>query len=134
MPDQPVLSEAAKRKLAVQWDTIRDNHKIADEQLSGYDLGRQWLLGALAKPPRDMNLGGLNIGRNTSEDRRRTLICLGLIHQSRQRNGGSEKSTMNTGCLGVPAARRTKRMSPGSMGSSAMSWPNLRRSGRVDQT
>jgi DNA-binding transcriptional regulator YiaG len=59
----PALSESTKRKLAVQWDTLRDKQKLTDEDLSGYDLGRQWLLGIVAKPPRGMNLGGLNTSR-----------------------------------------------------------------------
>jgi len=61
--DMPSLSDSTKRKLAVHWDTIRDNQKLTDEHLSGYDLGRQWLLGILDKPPRGMNLGGLNTSR-----------------------------------------------------------------------
>lgn len=78
MADLPALSDSTKRKFAVQWETIRDNQKLTEEHLSGYDLGRQWLLGILAKPPHGMNLGGLNIGRNTSEDRRRAANWLGL--------------------------------------------------------
>jgi len=63
MADLPALSDSTKRKLAVQWDTIRDNQKLTDEHLSGYDLGRQWLSGTLTKPPHGMNLGGLNTSR-----------------------------------------------------------------------
>jgi len=56
----PELSESTQRKLEIQWNTLRDKQKLTEEDLSGYDLGRQWLLGIVAKPPRDMNLGGLN--------------------------------------------------------------------------
>src|ERR1700722_5004978 len=77
MADLPALSDTTKRKLAVQWGTIRDNQKFTDEDVSGYDLGRRWLLGAVAKPPDGMNLDGLNIG-HTFEDRRRAANWLGL--------------------------------------------------------
>jgi len=75
--DLPALSESAKRKLAVQWDTIRDKQKLTDQDLVGYDLGRQWLLGMLPKSRQGMNLGGLNIG-HTFEDRTRAAGWLGL--------------------------------------------------------
>ncbi len=77
MADLPALSDSTKRKLAVQWDTIRDNQKLTDEEVSGYDLGRQWLLGMLPKAPHGMNLGRLNIG-HTFEDRKRAARWLGL--------------------------------------------------------
>ncbi len=52
MRDLPVLSESTKRKLAVQWDTLRDKQKITDEDLSSYDRERQrLLLGIAADPP-----------------------------------------------------------------------------------
>jgi hypothetical protein len=70
----PALSVSTTRKLAVLWDALRDNHKLMDEEVSGYDLGRQWLMGAIAKPPVGMNLGGLNIG----PDHKRSASWLGL--------------------------------------------------------
>ncbi len=60
MADLPALSEPTLRKLAVQWDTIRDKQKLTDQELEGYDLGRRWLLGTLAERPRGMNLGGFH--------------------------------------------------------------------------
>lgn len=52
MADLPELSEYTKRKLAVQWDTIRETQKLTDEDLSRYDRERQRLLsGIAAKPP-----------------------------------------------------------------------------------
>src|SRR5258708_4236729 len=63
MADIPALSDLTKRKLVLQWDTIRDNQKLTEEHLTGYDLGRQWLSGILTKPPRGMDLGGLNTSR-----------------------------------------------------------------------
>ncbi len=79
MADIPALSDLTKRKLVLQWDTIRDNQKLTEEHLTGYDLGRQWLSGILTKPPRgmDLDLGGLNIG-HTFEDRKRAAYWLGL--------------------------------------------------------
>ena len=90
MADLPALSESTKRKLAVEWESIRDNHELTDEHLAGYDLGRQWLWGTLAKPPHGMNLGGLNIGR-TFEDRKRAAHWLGCdpsVRASLARFGG----------------------------------------------
>lgn len=55
MSDLPALSDFEKRKLAVQWDTIRDNQKLTDEHLSGYDRERGRLLGVAAKPTRAVN-------------------------------------------------------------------------------
>src|SRR5260370_6285682 len=77
MADIPALPDLTKRKLAVLWHPLRDSQKLTDEDVSGYDLGRQWLLGAIAKPPHGMNLGGLNIG-HTFEDRKRAAYWLGL--------------------------------------------------------
>jgi hypothetical protein len=47
MPEPPAFSESTKRKLRVQWDTLRDKHKLEDEDLSSYDqqrnrVARQW--------------------------------------------------------------------------------------------
>jgi len=47
----PELSESIKRKLVVQWDTLRDNNKLTEDHLSGYDRERQRLLGMPANPP-----------------------------------------------------------------------------------
>ena len=73
MADIPALSDLIKRKLAVLWDSLRDSQKLTDEEISGYDLGRQWLLGIFDQPPRGMNLGGFN-----ALNRRRTAGFLGL--------------------------------------------------------
>jgi hypothetical protein len=51
MAEIPALSGSTTRKLAVQWDTLRDNQKLTDEDLSGYDRERQRLLRLPAKPP-----------------------------------------------------------------------------------
>jgi hypothetical protein len=63
MLDPPVLSESTKRKLALQWEALRETQDLTDADLCGYDLGRRWLLGTRAKPLRRMNLGGLNTSR-----------------------------------------------------------------------
>src|SRR5438105_1177504 len=55
MADLPALSDSTKRKLAVQWDSIRDNQKLTDEHLPGYDRERRRLLGIAAKPARGVN-------------------------------------------------------------------------------
>ena len=49
MADLPALSDSTKRKLAVQWDTIRDKQKLTDEDLAGYDRERQKLLSIATK-------------------------------------------------------------------------------------
>jgi len=73
MADLPALSDPTKRKFAVWWDTLRAKQNLTDEDVSGYDLGRKWLLGFVAKPPHGMNLGGLNMS-----DRKRAAYWLGL--------------------------------------------------------
>lgn len=73
MADLPPLSDPTKRKLAVLWDTLRVKQKLTDEDVSGYDRGRKWLLGVVAKPLHGMNLGGLN-----TSDRKRAAFWLGL--------------------------------------------------------
>lgn len=55
MADRPEFSESTKRKLAVRWDTVRDNQKLTEEDLSRHDLERRRLLGIAAKPPRGVN-------------------------------------------------------------------------------
>jgi hypothetical protein len=52
MADLPALSGSTRRKLAVQWDTIRDRQKLTDEDLSAYDRERQRLSSIAAKWPR----------------------------------------------------------------------------------
>jgi hypothetical protein len=71
--DMPTLSDSKRRKLAVLWESIRDDKELTDEAVCGYDLGRQWLLGLVAKPPNGMNLGRLNIS-----DRRVAAGWLGI--------------------------------------------------------
>lgn len=51
MPDLPLLSEATKRKLELQWETVRDQQKLTDQELSDYDKERQRLLRIPANPP-----------------------------------------------------------------------------------
>jgi len=76
MVDLPELSEPTKLKLAILWDALRNKQNLTDEDVSGYDLGRQWLLGVVINPPHGMKLGGLNIG-HTFEDRKRAAGWLG---------------------------------------------------------
>jgi hypothetical protein len=45
----PVLSDRTKRKLAILWDGLREKHDITEQDVSGYDRGRQWLMGMLPK-------------------------------------------------------------------------------------
>lgn len=53
MAGLPALSDSTNRKLAIQWDTIRDIQKLTDEDLAGYDRDRQRrLLGIVGDPPR----------------------------------------------------------------------------------
>jgi hypothetical protein len=55
MADLPAFSDSTKRKLAVQWDTLRDNQKLKDEDLASYDRERQrLLLGIVADTPRGL--------------------------------------------------------------------------------
>jgi hypothetical protein len=72
----PALSDPTKRKLAILWDTVRDKQKLTEEDVTGYDLGRQWLSGVVAKPPHGMKLAGLNIG-HTVEGRKAAAGWLG---------------------------------------------------------
>jgi hypothetical protein len=51
MPDPPLLSEATKRKLDLQLETVRDKQKLTEEELSDYDKERQRLLRMPANPP-----------------------------------------------------------------------------------
>jgi hypothetical protein len=53
--DPPVLFDPAKRMLALQWEALREKHKLTDEEVGGYDRERQRLLGIVAKPPRGVN-------------------------------------------------------------------------------
>jgi hypothetical protein len=52
MADLPVLSDSAKRMLALQWEALREKHKLTDEDLSGYDRKRQQLTQISAQWPR----------------------------------------------------------------------------------
>jgi hypothetical protein len=51
MQDLPVLSEATKRKLELQWETVRDKQKLKPDEVSDYDKERQRLLRMPANPP-----------------------------------------------------------------------------------
>jgi hypothetical protein len=42
MAELPELSEAAKRKLELQWETVRDKQKLTDEDVSSYDQERHF--------------------------------------------------------------------------------------------
>ena len=44
MDDVPALPEHTQRKLAVQWEKTRENEKLTDQDLLGYDRERQRLL------------------------------------------------------------------------------------------
>lgn len=50
----PVLSDRTKRKLAILWDGLREKFDITEQDVSGYDLGRQWLMGMLPKQRRSI--------------------------------------------------------------------------------
>jgi hypothetical protein len=52
MPDMLALSNPAKRRWALQWETLRENHKLTEEDLSEYDRRRQHLTEVSAKWPR----------------------------------------------------------------------------------
>lgn len=52
MADTPALSDLVKRKLALQWEALRQKHKLTDEDLSGYDRKRQQLTEVSSKWPR----------------------------------------------------------------------------------
>ncbi len=51
MPELPVLTEATKRRLELQWETVRDKQKVTEQELSDYDKERQRLLRMPANPP-----------------------------------------------------------------------------------
>jgi hypothetical protein len=46
----PALSDPTKRKLAVEWDTLREQHKITEEDISGYDRERRRILSRTPAP------------------------------------------------------------------------------------
>ena len=50
----PVLSDRTKRKLAILWDSLREKHNITAQDVSGYDRGRQWLMGMLPQQRRSI--------------------------------------------------------------------------------
>jgi hypothetical protein len=60
MADTPVLPDSTKCKLALLWDTLRDKQKLTNEEVFGYDLRRQWLLGMIKQLPPGMNSAGFN--------------------------------------------------------------------------
>jgi hypothetical protein len=49
MADLPELSESTTRKLAVQWDTIREQQKLTEKDLARYDRERRRLLDGSVK-------------------------------------------------------------------------------------
>jgi hypothetical protein len=51
MADIPPLSNSAKRMLALQWEALRENHKLTDEDISEYDRRRQQLTEVFSKWP-----------------------------------------------------------------------------------
>jgi hypothetical protein len=51
VPDLPALSETTKRKLDLQWETVRGKQKLTEQVLSDYDKERQRLLRMPANPP-----------------------------------------------------------------------------------
>lgn len=44
MSDLPELSESTKRRLKIQWDTLRDKHRLTEEHVAKHDHNRNQLL------------------------------------------------------------------------------------------